>query len=74
MRTFVAILMVTNYGLEPARMKQLWSKKEKDWIMHTPKFWIIMNQHRFRIIKRYFRVAAEQFIETHPHDPARKIC
>lgn len=73
MHIFVAILIVTNYGIQPARIEQLWSRKEKDWIMHTPNFSLIMNQHRFRIIKRYFRVASENYIENNQRDPARKI-
>jgi hypothetical protein len=70
---FMAILIVTNNGLQPARMEMLWSRTEKDWLLHTPGFWVVQKQQRFRVIKRYFRIASQEFIDTHARDPAKKV-
>ena len=73
MRVVVAILLVTNYGLEPARMESLWSQGDDNWLIRTPGFWKVIREKRFRVIKRYLRVTPQQYVDDHPSDRARKI-
>ena len=72
MKVFIAILLLVNYGLSPARMELLWSKKSEHYLFHTPGIWKVITEKRYRQIKRYFRVASLDFITD--HQQSDKLC
>ena len=56
-KTFLAICITINNGLEPCRIEMLWVRKPDRWLYHTPGFWRVMTEKRYRQIKRYFQVS-----------------
>ena len=57
MKTFLAICITINNGLEPCRIEMLWVRKPDRWLYHTPGFWRVMTEKRFHQIKRYLQVS-----------------
>lgn len=73
MKAFLAILITVNYGLTPARLAMLWTKKSSDWLYHTCGFWKILSEKRYRQIKRYLQVTPPLLDGPPSRDKLRKV-